>query len=137
MKHKKEKHHRKPPNQNSRQKHKKKKQWRYRAIRKSKIKPNSHLSRNILNVHGFNSSKGRLVGASLVVHWLKIHLLMQWTWVQSLFQEEPTCLRAAKPMDHSYGAGAPEPMNLRERSPCNEKHTSTKSGPCSPKLEKT
>ena len=32
--------------------------------------------------------------SSLVVQWLRIHLLMQGTWVQSLVQRDPTCLRA-------------------------------------------
>ena len=30
--------------------------------------------------------------ASLVVQWLRICLLMQGTWVQSLFWDDPTCL---------------------------------------------
>ena len=37
-------------------------------------------------------------GACLVVQWLRIHLPMQGTQVQSLSQEDPTCLRAAKPV---------------------------------------
>ena len=35
--------------------------------------------------------------ASLVVQWLRIHLAMQETRVQSLVQEGPTCLRGVKP----------------------------------------
>ena len=31
------------------------------------------------------------VGTSLVVQWLRIHLPMQGTWVQSLVWEDPTC----------------------------------------------
>ena len=72
-----------------------------------------------------NQSKGRVVGASLVVHWLKIHLPMQWMRFQSLLQEDPTCLRATKPMYHNCGAGALEPMDLSKRSHCDEKHSST------------
>ena len=30
-------------------------------------------------------------GASLVVQWLRIHLPMQETWIQSLIWEDPTC----------------------------------------------
>ena len=36
---------------------------------------------------------------SLVVQWLKIHLLMQATWVRSLVQEDSTCPRAT---NHSF-----------------------------------
>ena len=35
--------------------------------------------------------------ASLVVQWLRIHLPMQGTQVQSLAQEDPTCHGATKP----------------------------------------
>ena len=35
--------------------------------------------------------------ASLVVHWLRIHLAMQGTPVQSLVREDPTCCGATKP----------------------------------------
>ena len=35
---------------------------------------------------------------SLVVQWLRIHLPMQETWVQSLVWEDSTCHRAAKPL---------------------------------------
>ena len=37
---------------------------------------------------------------SLVVQWLRIHLPMQGTRVQSLVQEDSTCQRAIKPMYH-------------------------------------
>ena len=36
---------------------------------------------------------------------------MQETWVWSLVQEEPTCLRATKPVHHNYEAHALEPRN--------------------------
>ena len=39
---------------------------------------------------------------SLVVQWLRIHLPMQGTWVQSLAQKDSTCHGAARPMHHSY-----------------------------------
>ena len=39
---------------------------------------------------------------SLVVHWIRIHLPMQGTWVRSLVQEDHTCLGATKPLYHSY-----------------------------------
>ena len=40
--------------------------------------------------------------ASLMVQWLWMHLPIQWTWVWSLVQEDPTCCRATKPMHHNY-----------------------------------
>ena len=36
-------------------------------------------------------------GISLVVQWLRIHLVMQRTWVWSLVWEDPTCCRSTKP----------------------------------------
>ena len=40
--------------------------------------------------------------ASLVAHWLRIHLPMQGTRVRALVQEDPTCLGATKPVQHNY-----------------------------------
>ena len=37
------------------------------------------------------------LGASLVVHWLRICLPVQGTWVRFLVQEDPTCLRQMSP----------------------------------------
>ena len=37
---------------------------------------------------------------SLVVQWLRIHLLMQGAWVQYLVQEDPTC-GVTKPLCHN------------------------------------
>ena len=39
--------------------------------------------------------------ASLLAQWLRIHLPMQGTQVQTLLQEDPPCRRAAKPAHHS------------------------------------
>ena len=39
---------------------------------------------------------------SLVVQWLRIHLPMHGTRVQSLVQEDPTCCGATKPVRHNY-----------------------------------
>ena len=51
---------------------------------------------------------------SLVVQWLRIHLPVQGTQVQSLVREDPTCHRAAKPCatitDSSPVASTAEPM---------------------------
>ena len=41
-------------------------------------------------------------GTSLVVQWLRIHLPVQGSRVQALVQEDPTCLRATKPMCYHY-----------------------------------
>ena len=40
-------------------------------------------------------------GTSLVAQWLRIHLPMQGTRVQSLVWEDPTCCGAAKPVSHN------------------------------------
>ena len=50
-----------------------------------------------------------LLGASLVVQWLRIHLPMQGTRVQVTVREDPTCRWATKPMHHNYWACALEP----------------------------
>ena len=39
---------------------------------------------------------------SLVVQWIRIHLPVLETWVQSLFLGDPTCHRATKPVRHNY-----------------------------------
>ena len=40
--------------------------------------------------------------ASLEAQWLRIHLPVLETGVQSLIQEDPTCCRAIKPVYHNY-----------------------------------
>ena len=42
------------------------------------------------------SDKKMEVKTSLVIQWLRIHLALQGTWVQSWVQEDPTCCGAAK-----------------------------------------
>ena len=67
--------------------------------------------------------------ASLVAQCLRIRLPMQGTQVRTLVQEDPTCLRATKPVRHNYWACAPqllkpthlEPVLCNNRSHCNEK----------------
>ena len=44
----------------------------------------------------------KMEGSSLMVQWLRIHLPMQGTGVQSLVQEDPTCHGATKPVRHNY-----------------------------------
>ena len=41
-------------------------------------------------------------GASLVVQWLRICLLMQGTGVRAVVWEDPTCRGATRPMSHNY-----------------------------------
>ena len=41
------------------------------------------------------------LGASLVVQWLRVCLLMQGTRVRALDWEDPTCRGAAKPVSHN------------------------------------
>ena len=52
-----------------------------------------------------------ILGTSLVVQWLRIHLPMQRTQVWALVQEDPTCHGVAKPMCRNYWACALEPAS--------------------------
>ena len=58
-----------------------------------------------------NKNKNKLMGASLVVRWLRIRLPMQGTQVQALVRENPTCRGATKPMCRNYWACALEPAS--------------------------
>ena len=42
------------------------------------------------------------IKTELWAQWLRICLAMQGTWVQSLVQEDPTCLGASKPARYNY-----------------------------------
>ena len=48
---------------------------------------------------------------SLVAQWLRIHLSMQGTRVQTLVREDPTCHWATKPVSHNYWACALEAVS--------------------------
>ena len=48
------------------------------------------------------------LGDFQMAQWLRIHLLMQETWVQSLVQEDPSCYGATKLLCYNYWACAPE-----------------------------
>ena len=50
-------------------------------------------------------------GTSLVAQWLRIHLPMQGTRVQSLVREDPTCRGETKPVHQNYWAYALEPAS--------------------------
>ena len=69
----------------------------------------------------FWSHKKERTGTFLVVQWLGIHLLMQGTWVWSLFGEDPTCLGATEPVRCNYWAHAVKPMPHNKRSHCSDK----------------
>ena len=43
-----------------------------------------------------------VLGASLVVQWLRICMLMQGTRVRALVWEDPTCCGATRPVSHNY-----------------------------------
>ena len=62
----------------------------------------SALLQYLLLCKALKSAGGR--GASLVVQWLRIHLLMQETQVRSLVWEDRTCRGAAKPVLHDLQA---------------------------------
>ena len=55
----------------------------------------------------------RDLGTSLVVQWLRIHLLMQGTRVRALVWEDPTCRGATKPVRHNLCSRAREPQLLK------------------------
>ena len=65
---------------------------------------------------------------SLVIQWVRIHLPVQGTWVQSLVWEDSTCLGETKPVHYNYWAcvlqllklGSLEPV-LHKRNQCSEK----------------
>ena len=52
--------------------------------------------------HFLENLKIELLGASLMVQWLRICLPMQGTRVRSLVREDPTCHGATKPVRHNY-----------------------------------
>ena len=61
-----------------------------------------------------------------MAQWITIGLPMQETWVQSLVQEDPTCLSATKPVSHSYSLHS----YTLEPTHCNYRSLPTY-GPCS------
>ena len=85
------------------------------------------------------------VGTSLMVQWIRIHLPMQGTWVQSLVLEDSTCRGAPKPVSHDYWDSA-ETTEAREPRACALQQEKSwqwealalqrKSSSCQPRLEK-
>ena len=59
----------------------------------------------------FSIGSQHAFGASLVAQWLRIHLPMQGTRVQSLIQEDPTCRGASKSVHHNYWGCGLEPTS--------------------------
>ena len=55
-----------------------------------------------------------ILGASLVVQWLRIRLPMQGTRVRALVREDPTCRGATKPVRHNYWTCVLEPARSNE-----------------------
>ena len=53
----------------------------------------------MMNVH--LGGKEKDTWTSLVVQWLRIHLPMKGTQVQSLVQEDPSCRGATEPVHHN------------------------------------
>ena len=82
-------------------------------------------------------TKNHWIGTSLVAQWIRMCLPMQGTWVQSLVQEDSTCCRATKPVCCNYwNPWAQSLCSTREAMAMRSPHTTTKSSPSSPQLEK-
>ena len=62
----------------------------------------------------FGSNKTPCLGASLVVQWLRIHLLTQGTWVSSLVQEDPTCPPLERPTQCNEDPA--QPKNTKQKT---------------------
>ena len=58
-----------------------------------------------------NQPNDYILGTSLVVQWLRIHLPMQGTRVRAPVREDPTCRGATKPVRHNYWVCALEPVS--------------------------
>ena len=72
----------------------------------------------------------RVGRTSLVLQWIRIHLPIQWIWVQSLVQEASSCHGATVPVYHLLSLRAtatkacrPRAMLRNEGSQCIEKPT--------------
>ena len=75
--------------------------------------------------------------ASLVAQWLGVCLPMQGTWVRALVWEDPTCRGTTRPVSHNYWACASGACaRQREAAIARGPHTTMKSGPRLPQLEK-
>ena len=84
----------------------------------------------------FSKYRFKVRGTSLVVQWLRIHLPMQGTRVQSLVWEDPTCRGATKPVSHNYWACMSQLLKPVGLEPMLHNKRSHHSKPHSPQLEK-
>ena len=75
----------------------------------------------VLSKNFFQIIKVNGLELPLVVQWLRICLLMQGMWVQSLVWEDPTCHRQLSPCATATEPVHLEPGLLSKRSHCNEK----------------
>ena len=85
-----------------------------------------------INVSWINYSTVKKWGETfLMVQWLRIHLLMQGTPVQSLIWKDPTCRGPVKPLHRNYWAQMPRnPCSAtRETTEMRSPHTAVKSSP--------
>ena len=65
-----------------------------------------------INKNEWNTSiKEKLLGTPLAVKWLRIHLVMQGTWVWALIQKLGSHMPWGMPGSHSCWACAPEPTH--------------------------
>ena len=80
--------------------------------------------------HGDYKKKNQLQ-TSLVVHWLRIHLPMQGTWIQFLFWEDATYHGATKPVCPNYWVHTLEPLCsvTREATTVRSRCTGTREHP--------
>ena len=73
----------------------------------------------------------------LVVEWLRIHLPVQGTQVQSLVQEDSTCHGPTRPVGHKYcSPHTPEPVLHNTAFAMRSPRTTTESAACLPPLER-
>ena len=70
---------------------------------REQTKPKVSRRKQIIKIRAkVNEIETKKIGTFLVAQWLRILLPMQWTWVRSPVQEDPTCHGATKPMRHNY-----------------------------------
>ena len=60
------------------------------------------VNRGLLRVGKMFWPQESMTGLPWVVQWLRIHLLMQVTWVRALVWEDLTCHGATEPVSHNY-----------------------------------
>ena len=73
-----------------------------------------------LSIRGNQIEIQPCIGLSLVDQWLTVCLTMQGTLVQSLAQEDPTCLWATKSVSQLLKPRRLKPVLCDKRSHCNE-----------------